>query len=90
MACKLARKIHAYDFAILEIGLYLDTHPCDAAALQKRCELKEQRAALVAEYESLYGTYVVTARDVQTDDCWAWINGPWPWEYERGNGNVAV
>ena len=89
MAYKLARCIHAYDFAILEMGLYLDTHPCDTAALTKRQELQAKRAALVAEYESKYGPYIVTDADVCGDE-WKWICGPWPWEYERRNGNVAV
>jgi len=89
VACKLARCIHAYDFAILEMGLYLDTHPCDTAALTKRQELQAKRAELVAEYERQYGPYIVTNTDVCGDD-WKWICGPWPWEYERGNGNVAV
>ncbi len=89
MACKLARRIHAYDFAILEIGLFLDTHPCDSAALAKRQDLQVQRDALVAEYEANYGPYVVTDRDIQGEK-WTWVDGPWPWEYERGNGNVAV
>lgn len=89
MAYKLARRIHAYDFAILEMGLYLDTHPCDSAALHKRHELQAMRDALVAEYETNYGPYIVTDRDVRGDE-WTWVNGPWPWELERGNGNVAV
>ncbi len=89
MACKLARRIHAYDFAILEIGMFLDTHPCNSTALEKRQELQMQRDALVAEYESHYGPYVVTDSDV-AGERWTWIDGPWPWEYERGNGNVAV
>lgn len=89
MACKLARCIHAHDFALLEIGLYLDTHPCDTNALNKRQELQKQRKALVAEYEEKYGPYVVSYKDVGPDE-WTWICGPWPWECERGNGNVAV
>ena len=89
MECNLVRRIHAYDFALLEIGLFLDTHPCNTQALEKRRELMAQRDALVAEYERIYGTYVVSDRDV-CGDRWTWIDGPWPWEYERGNGYVAV
>ena len=89
MGCNLVKRIHAYDFAILEIGLFLDTHPCDAAALQKRQELQAERLALVSEYEKQYGPYIVTDKDV-CGDTWAWIQGPWPWEYEGGNSHVAV
>ena len=48
-----------------------------------------ERDALVAEYEANYGPYIVTDKDVQGER-WTWVDGPWPWEYERGNGNVAV
>jgi spore coat protein JB len=89
MPCKLKQQIHAYDFAILEIGLFLDTHPCDTAALQKRQELQAQRQMLVEEYERQYGAYVVVDTDV-CGDAWTWVQGPWPWENERGNGYVAV
>lgn len=36
-------RIHAYDFSILELGLFLDTHCEDAQALEKRQELQDQR-----------------------------------------------
>ena len=46
---QLVRSIHAYDFAILEIGLYLDTHPGDTCALKKRQEMQAEREKLVAK-----------------------------------------
>ena len=89
MANKLICLIHAYDFALLEIGMYLDTHPTDQAALKKRAQLQAKRCELVEEYESKYGPYIVTDKDV-CGDVWTWVAGPWPWECERGNGHVAV
>ncbi len=86
---QLVRRIHAYDFAILEMGLYLDTHPGDTCALQKRQELQAERAALVMEYEEKFGPYVVTDKDVR-GDCWTWVNNPWPWECDWGVKHVAV
>lgn len=38
-------RIHAYDFSILELGLFLDTHCEDAQALEKRQELQDQRGS---------------------------------------------
>lgn len=86
---QLLCSIHAYDFALLEIGMYLDTHPDDTCALKKRQEMQCERAKLVAQYEEKCGPYVVTDTDV-AGDCWTWINSPWPWEYERGYKHVAV
>lgn len=76
----LVKRIHAVDFALLEVGLFLDTHPCNADALQKRTEYRCMREALVATYEEQFGPYVVTAADVPCGDRHTWVDGPWPWE----------
>ena len=41
-------RIYAYDFSILELGLYLDTHCGDTQALEKRQEYRAKREALIA------------------------------------------
>ncbi len=76
----LRRKIDAYDFAILEFGMYLDTHPCDMKALQRRQNLQKERKALVEAYETKYGPYIVKDTQVR-GNTWSWVNDPWPWEY---------
>ena len=81
---QLQCQIRGYAFALVELNLYLDTHPCDAAALEKMAEFRAEKERLVALYEAQFGPYIVTANDVQGDCCFAWINSPWPWEYERG------
>ena len=60
-------RIHAYDFSILEMGLYLDTHCDDMQAMEKRREMQEKRAELVAEYERQFGPYIVTSNQVRGD-----------------------
>lgn len=76
----LKKRIHAVDFALLETGLFLDTHPCNGAALAQRDEYRRMRQALIETYEAQYGPYVVTAADVPCGDRYAWVDGPWPWE----------
>ncbi len=78
----LVRRIHALDFALLELNLFLDTHPDCEEALYKRREYQAERMALIEAYESQYGPYVVTAKQVQGEH-WSWVDGPWPWEYGR-------
>ena len=80
MKAAMKKKIHALDFSILELTLYLDTHPSDKRALHKRHELIAERRSAVAAYEEKFGPYTVTA-DKVTGDCWSWVNDPWPWEY---------
>ena len=80
MKCALKKKIHALDFAVLELGLYLDTHPWDKRALHKRHHLLAERKAAVAAYEEKFGPYEPTWNKVRGDS-WSWVNDPWPWEY---------
>lgn len=72
-------QLRALDFVILELGLYLDTHPYDSEAFalfQKYVELeKTARAAYVEQH----GPLVMT--DAAMDGSFSWGNGPWPWQY---------
>ncbi len=83
--CELDKSITAYRFALYDLGLYLDSHPCDKAAMALReqymCKLKE----LIDEYEQHYGAYVLTQKDV-CDNWKDWVCGPWPWEIGLGGG----
>lgn len=75
----LMQQIHALDFALVELNLFLDTHPCDTEALETFKAYRQQRAEKVAEYERCFGPIVHTIHDVH-DDRWCWIDSPWPWE----------
>ena len=82
----LRKKICAYDFAIFEFGLYLDTHPWDTKALAKRQSLQAERRQLVAEYERNFGPYIVKSTQVKGNR-WTWVDNPWPWEYQEEEKN---
>ena len=75
-------RIHAYDFAMVELNLYLDTHPQDEQALCLFHMYRDKREKLVATYEAQFGPYVATVNDVQGDR-FTWVNDPWPWEFCR-------
>lgn len=81
---QLLCQIRAHAFVLVELNLYLDTHPCDTAALAKMAEHRAERDRLIALYEAQFGPYILTADDVQSECCWSWLNSPWPWDYERG------
>ena len=76
---EMMNQIRSYDFAIVELALYLDTHPEDQKALclhRKYCkELKE----LKDEYQKVYGPLTIN----YPCNKWRWLEEPWPWE--RGN-----
>ena len=78
---RLKERIWAYDFAKIEINLYLDTHPEDHEAQKLFCAYGRKRDELVALYEERFGPYIVTADDACGEDHWAWNKDPWPWEF---------
>lgn len=65
-------------FAVLDIGLYLDTHPCDEKAMDYYNKYQQMHKDAVRDYEKNYGP--ITMSGVNTCDGWTWTEGPWPWE----------
>lgn len=78
----LKRKIDAYDFALVELNLYLDTHPNCSEGLKALQKIRAERAELVRQYEKMYGKYIVSVNDAPASAPFAWVNNPWPWENE--------
>lgn len=75
-------ELMALDFAIDEMGLYLDTHPHDTEALElfhSYIQLAQQGRQ---KYEEQYGP--LAQRYISADGKYTWINDPWPWEAEGG------
>lgn len=79
----LKNKIHALDFAIHELVLYLDTHPVCKKGMELLKEYRKKRKECIALYEEKYGTYIVMPADVPAEGCWKWLSSPWPWENEE-------
>ena len=75
---ELMKYIYEVSFALNDITLYLDTHPCDKEALEYYHKYKKQRHEAVREYEKCYGPLL--NYDVNCDERWTWVDGPWPWE----------
>lgn len=79
-----AAELQALSFVVTELGLYLDTHKDDDEAFQ----LFQQYAKLAKEgkrrYESMYGP--LTQINATQDNCYTWLNSPWPWEYRKEGG----
>ncbi len=74
---ELMKKIATYDFAIVELNLYLDTHPTDRDAKRKLADFEEKSGVLRAEYEEKYGPIIF--RDTP-EKRMCWIKNPWPWD----------
>ena len=77
---QLLNHINEVSFAVDEIKLYLDTHPCDSEALEYFREMSSRRNEALKEYAEAYGPLTI---DTAADSCterWNWINEPWPWQ----------
>ena len=77
----LLRAIQMYDFYLVELNLYLDTHPNCQKALKKFNEIKEKRKHAYEAYTEKYGP--LNATDNINDVHFTWVNDPWPWEGEN-------
>lgn len=69
-----AAQIKAFDplpFALCDLKLYLDTHPCDLIihALYRRLCMDAGLPISAPVYDNTYCPLR-----------WTWIDGPWPWE----------
>ena len=79
-------ELQALEFVLVELALYLDTHPDDAEAfgLYQQYAAMERQAR--ASYEAVNGPLTLAAA-AQGENWAAWLKGPWPWnQMEGGNG----
>lgn len=75
----MMHEMQEVDFVLVELTLYLDTHPDDLEAIKqfnsfakKRMEMKkifEEQFGPLQQYGNSYSTYP-----------WAWDDTPWPWQ----------
>lgn len=77
---QLMLKIQQTGFALVDTGLFLDSHPECQAALKFFAENQRMYDEYVAEYERNYGP--LTPAGADTSRGWKWTQGPWPWELE--------
>ena len=76
----LMNRINQASFAVDEVRLYLDTHPCDSEALAYFHEMIRKRNQALKEYAAAYGPLTVDTAESSCADCWNWVNEPWPWQ----------
>ena len=75
----LLKKIGACKFAVVDIDLFLDTHPGDSEMLKKREDYLKQLTPMVKEFEEKFGPL---SKDDTPNNTWAWVKVLWPWDTE--------
>jgi spore coat protein JB len=75
----LLHELQALDFALVELTLYLDTHPDDANAIKQHKQLAEQRHDIREKLEAEDGA--LSSYEANSDKSnWRWSLAPWPWQ----------
>ena len=77
---KLLHDIGILGFVVVELSLYLDTHPNDRNALEYFNHYNRMSNQAKKEYSKKYGPLTIALAD--TSDCseWNWATLPMPWE----------
>lgn len=77
---EMLKRLSALDFYIIDLHLYLNTHPNDRDAIMKYNAVVKEANALRQEYQEQYGMLMAGST---TSKCpWQWIENPWPWQYK--------
>ena len=73
---EMLERIKCLNFAIIELGLYLDTHPDDEKALCLHRKYCKEYRELTDNYQKVYGPLTIQF----PCNKWRWLEEPWPWE----------
>ena len=76
---ELKRKIQELSFTLVELNLYLDTHPHCLQALELYNRYSLELKKLREEYNAKYGP-LMNFGTCPAGNNFSWVNSPWPWE----------
>ncbi|HBF4285559.1 spore coat protein CotJB [Clostridioides difficile] len=76
---ELLERISEYQFACIELNLYLDNNPRDKKALDSYNRYCDKFTQALCDYESRYGALTNFGYE-SSEYPWSWISEPWPWD----------
>jgi spore coat protein JB len=76
---ELLEQLQTVDFALIDLTLYLDTHPHDYQAIQQFNQLSQKRKQIKKQYEATYGPLQQYGNSYSNYP-WNWNDTPWPWQ----------
>ncbi|GGL46951.1 spore coat protein CotJB [Sporolactobacillus putidus] len=71
--------LQAIDFTLVELTLYLDTHPNDLDALRQFNSTAQKSEELRISFEKKYGPLRQFGHSYSSYP-WQWSKPPWPWQ----------
>ncbi|MCI5954766.1 MAG: spore coat protein CotJB [Lachnospiraceae bacterium] len=75
---QLLNDIGIVSFVLVELGLYLDTHPTDRNAMEYFNHYNRIKHQMVKEFSMKY--YPLTMDMAESNKEWRWGAAPLPWE----------
>lgn len=76
---ELMCRLQETDFVLVELTLYLDTHPDDLRAIQQFNQMALARQQIAAEFEQQFGPLLQFGHSFSRYP-WDWKDSPWPWQ----------
>ena len=75
---QMLRDISIIDFTVVDLSLYLDTHPDDHTALEYFNHYNRINHQMKKEFSKLY--YPLSLQYADGNDDFRWATAPMPWE----------
>ncbi|MCL6633122.1 MAG: spore coat protein CotJB [Alicyclobacillus herbarius] len=72
-------ELQAVDFVLVELTLYLDTHPDDQPAVSQFHQYQRRKQALMQQFEQAFGPLLEFGNS-PVGAHWSWNDSPWPWQ----------
>lgn len=76
---EMMKKIQELGFVLVELNLFLDTHPNEEQARALYNKYSAELSALREEYNEKFGP-TLNFGICPTGNSFSWIDSPWPWE----------
>lgn len=76
---RLLEEINVLDFVLVELVLFLDTHPENQEAMNYFDYYNQMKKEKMKEYGKLYGPLTLDQARGGTNE-FLWTIQPWPWE----------
>lgn len=76
---QLMEQLQTIDFVLVELTLYLDTHPNDFEAINQFNQYAKERKKVKKLFESQFGPLLQYGNSYSGYP-WNWADSPWPWQ----------
>ncbi len=75
----LLEELQVVDFVLVELTLYLDTHPQDLQAIEQFNQYAKLRKQVAKQFEVQFGPLLQYGHSYSRHP-WDWKEAPWPWQ----------